>query len=125
LPYLTSSPPQKQPHSFARELQPTTRFATRVCEPETWSLFRALAALVILASSLPGTRDSVLWLSDADVTRKSLRKICARVSTSMLLSRIPQRCCSAWAERELFSQREPVVMPWGDLCPVWQLAANS
>ena len=52
-------------------------------------------------------------------------KIWARTSTSMLLSRMPQQCCSVWAEPRRFSQQEPVVRLWGDLCPVSQPAASS
>src|ERR1700720_2322215 len=52
-------------------------------------------------------------------------KIWARTSTSMLLSRMPQRYCGEWAGPEGFSQQEPVVMPWGHWCPVLQPAVSS
>src|SRR5215469_17389645 len=109
-----SSTPRKPPRSSARELQPSTRFATRVCEPETWLLFKALAALVILASSLPGTWDSELWLSDADTTRKSWRKIWAHTCTSTLPPGMPHWSCSVWAELGRFLRQEPVARPWDD-----------
>src|SRR6516164_1948792 len=57
--------------------------------------------------------------------KENLQKIWAHTFTSMVPSRTPQRCCSAWAGPERFSQREPVVMLWGDLWPVSQFAASS
>ena len=82
-------------------------------------------ALGTLGSSLRGRWDSIRSQLGVDVTRKSLRKIWARISTSMLPSRMPERCCSVWAEPGRFSQREPVVPLWGDLWLVSQPAASS
>src|SRR5260221_512343 len=38
---------------------------------------------------------------------------------------MPQRCCSAWAGPERFSQQPPVVVLWGHWCPVLPRAASS
>src|SRR5712691_890261 len=115
-----SSHPQKPLRSSARVSQPTTLFATPACAAETWSRYRVLAALGILVSSLRGTWDFVLSQSDAEATRKNLRKIWARTFTSILPPRMPQRYCSVWAGPERFSQPPLVVMQWGRLCPVFQ-----
>src|SRR5713101_737947 len=64
-------------------------------------------------------------LSDVEATRKGLRKIWARTSTSIRQSTMPQRYCSVWAGPERFSQQPPVAPAWGHLCPVWQPAASS
>src|SRR5437879_5445848 len=83
-----------------------------------------IEALGIWVSSLRGRWDSILLRSDADPRRRSLRKIWARTSTSIVPARMPQRCCSVWAGPERFWQQEPVVMPWGHLWPVLQHGAS-
>ena len=55
--------------------------------------------------------------------KEKLAKIWARTSTSILPSRMPRRCCSAWAGPEQFSQRPPVGAPWDRWCPA--LAARG
>src|SRR5260370_14840053 len=54
----------------------------------------ALAALSILVFSLRGTWDSVRSQSGVDLRMKSLQRIWARTSTSILPPRTPQRYCS-------------------------------
>jgi propanol-preferring alcohol dehydrogenase len=63
--------------------------------------------------------------SGVDARRKSLRKIWARMSTSIPPSTMPQPYCNVWAEPERFLQQQPVVMRRGHLCPVLQPAASS
>src|SRR5207244_9741721 len=125
LPFLTSSVPQKPLLSSARVSRPTTLFATPACAAEIWLLCRALVALGIWVSSLRGTWDSVLSQSGVDARRKSLQKIWARTSTSILPSTMPQRYCSVWVGPERFFQQPPVAMLWGHLCLVLQPAASS
>src|SRR5713101_5723778 len=120
-----SSHPQKRLRSYAQVSQPTTLFATPACAVEIWSLCRASVVLGISASSLRGTWDFVLSQSDAEATRKNLRKIWARTFTSILPPRMPQRYCSVWVGPERFSQPPLVVMQWGRLCPVFQPAEDS
>src|SRR5258708_18621047 len=120
-----SSHPQKPLLSCARALRLTTLFAMPACAAEIWSPCRALVVLVLGASNLRGIWDSVLSQSGVDERRKSLRKIWALTSTSILRPTMPQQYCSVWAGRERFLQQEPVVMPWDHLCPVLQRAASS
>src|SRR3981189_2952191 len=81
----------------------------------TWWVCRGLAALGIWASSLRGRWDSILLRLDVDARKRSLRKIRARTSTSIVPARTPQRGCTVWAGPEGFLQQERVVMPWGHL----------
>ncbi len=81
--------------------------------------------LGISVSSLRGAWDSGLSQSGVDGTRKSLRKIWARTSTSMPPPRMPRRRCSGWAGPGRFSQQEPVAPLWGHWCPVLQPAVSS
>jgi alcohol dehydrogenase, propanol-preferring len=63
--------------------------------------------------------------SAVDARRKGLRKIWVRTFTSILPSRMPLRCCSAWAGPGRFSRQEPVVMAWDHSYPALQPAASS
>src|SRR5216683_2914527 len=117
--------PQKPLLFSARALRRTTLFAMPACAAEIWSLCKALVDLDILASSLRGTWDSVLSQSGVDARRKSLRRIWARTSTSILPPMMLQRYYSVWAAPERFSQQPPVVMVWGHLFLVLQPAASS
>jgi hypothetical protein len=67
--------------------------------------------------NLRGTWDSVALRLGGDATRRNLQRIWVRTFTSMLPPRMLSLCCSEWAEPGRFSQQEPVVMLWGDLCP--------
>src|SRR5262249_25163963 len=85
----------------------------------------SIGGLGILVSSLRGIWDSVLLQLGVDARRKSLRKIWVHMFTLTLPPRMPQQCCSGWAEPGRFWQQAPVAMRWGDLYPVLQFAASS
>src|SRR3981081_3162978 len=119
-----SSHQQKPLLSCARVSRLTTLFATPACVVATWLLCRALVALGIWVSSSRDRWDSILLRSDADPRRRSLRKMWALTSTSIVPAGMPQRCCSVWAGPERFWQQEPVVMPWGTLWPVLHNGAS-
>src|ERR1700737_5557646 len=86
--------PQKPPVSSALASRPTMLFVMPACAAEIWSPCRALVVLGTLASSLRDKWDSIPLQSDVEARRKSLRKISARTSTSILPSMIPQPYCS-------------------------------
>ena len=86
---------------------------------------RVLVALDILVSSLRGTWDSTRSQSVVDARRKTLRKIWARTSTSILKSMTPQPHCSGWAGPERFLQQPPAVTRWDHLCSAFRPAASS
>src|SRR6516164_9022603 len=73
----------------ARGSPRTTRFVMPDCEAEIWSRYRALGALGIWVSSLPGTWDFTLSHSGGGARRNSWRETWARTCTSIPPSRTP------------------------------------